>query len=237
MLRVYIIPFLKKKMDTSKEITATLEGYDISKIDQAYVKNKVTKQVNKALVDKVLNNEPLTPQDQQKMTSQATGMIQEAQSSLGNIRYFSPDDVKDVTWKEAFKDLEWDIEVDITGENTPDKDDLMTLNTVLQTIATNPRVLSDPNAKLIFNKILGIAGGVSPLELTDTAPYVPLPARRFTETMDYADVPDDVKRQMEAQEGFQPSTMPSPAPQGPSVPTPGSVPSPMKPSPVPQKVP
>ncbi len=229
MFRTYILPFLKKKMAHTKEITATLDSYHLSKVDRMYVSSQATKKTNQSLIKSILAGGQPTQVDQQSLQTKHSVDLQGAMADLGNERFFAPSEIPDKTWKEVFKDLEWDLIVDITGEATPDKDDLQTLTTVLQTIGQNPRVLFDPNAKLIFNKILGVAGGISPLELTEAPPVVPLPNRRFTETLDYKDAPEDIKRQMEAQQGFTPSQLPPPN----QAPTP----SPQAPSVVPQKVP
>lgn len=202
MLRTFIIPFLKNKLNNSKEIVATLDSYGISKIDAMYVNSQAIKNmVNKDIEAILAGKQP--SQDLQGSTQE----MQNQMASQGNQRFFKPSDVSAKTWKDIFKDLEWELECDITGEDAPDKDDLATLTTVLSTLATNPRVLFDPNAKLIFNKILSIAGGVSALELQEAQPYMPPPNRTFREQMDYKDAPEDIKRQMEAQQGFQPSQM------------------------------
>lgn len=201
MFRTYVIPFVKKQMNNSKEITATLDGYGIDKIDALYINKMATKYMISKDIEAILHDQ--TPK--QDMGG-AIAQVQSQMSPNGAQRYFKPSDIPNKMWSEIFKDLEWNVEVDITGESSADKDDLTTLTTVLQTIAQNPRVLSDPNAKLIFNKILTLSGAVSPLELTEAQPFVPLPAKRFTETMDYKDVPPDIQAQMEEQQGFQPSS-------------------------------
>ena len=168
MARMYIIPHLKKKMDTSKEVSATLESYDISKVDSIYVPKEARKYVYRDLVNKILSGEQPTPMDQDMMQQSAEMGVKNSLSTLGNIRFFSPDDQPDVTWKEVLKDLEWEVEVDVTAEASAVKDDLVTLSTVLQTIAdpAKAQVLRTPEGKLLFNKILTKAGGVSPLELS-----------------------------------------------------------------------
>ena len=52
---------------------------------------------------------------------------------------------------------------------------MTTLTTVLQTIATNPMVLQNPTAKIIFNKILETAGSFSPVQIQQETP-APTPA-------------------------------------------------------------
>jgi hypothetical protein len=169
MLRQYVIPFLKTKMDTSKEVAATLESHDIAKVDSKFIKNITTNEVNKIIVQKVLNGEMPTPEDQSMMTQQVQGQAQEQLNSMGNVRFFKPSEISDTSWKEIFKDLEWEVEVDVTHESSNAKDDLVTLSTVLQTIA-NPQfaqVLNTPQGKTLFNLILQKAGGVSPLQMSD----------------------------------------------------------------------
>lgn len=172
MLREYIIPHLKKKMDTTKEVSATLESYDINRIDSMYIKNFALKHANKEIIRRILNDENPTPEEQQSIISEHETNLRSGLSSMGNHRFFAPDDVGDKTWKEVFKDLEWDVEVDITGEASTAKDDLTTLSTVFQTIADPAKqaVLNTPAGKLLFNKILMKAGGVSPLEIAFQPP-------------------------------------------------------------------
>lgn len=208
MLRRFIIPFIKKQLDNSKEIVATLDSYGISKINAMYVDQQAIKTMVNKDIEAILRGE----KPQQDMNGAMSG-VQGQMSMQGQDRFLTPSAIPSKTWKAILKDLEWEVQCDITGEDSPSKDDMDTLTTVLQTIANNPRVLSDPNAKLIFNKILSIAGGISPLELQDAQPYVPMPTKRLTETINYKDAPEDIKRQMEAQEGFQPSKMPGPVPE------------------------
>lgn len=207
MLRKYVLPYAKKKLNNSKEIAATLSAHDIFKIDSKYIKNIATERANKDIIKAVLNGQTPTSQDQEKLMSDHSQAIQGSLTEQGGTRFFSP---SEITWKDQFKDLEWELEIDITGEGTPDKEDMATLNTVLQTIAANPAVLYDPNAKMILNKILRIAGGISELELTEAQPPTGAPTNKISESLNYKDVPEDIKRQMEAKAGFKPSAL-SPA--------------------------
>jgi hypothetical protein len=169
MLREYIIPYIKTKMDTSDEISATLEDYDITKIDSIYIPNEAIKRFNKKAVEAVINREEMPDVGQEMM-----GVKQEL-GPLGNQRFFKPSEIDSKTWKEYFKDLEWEVECEITNE-TIDKEPVMTtLSTVLQTIATNPMVLQDPNVKMVFNKILTETGRVSPIELSNQPMQQPIP--------------------------------------------------------------
>lgn len=210
MLRKFILPYLRKNLGHKDQILATLSAHNIQKIDQNYIINTSNNLVNKKIKDIVLNGSRVSPEQQMGMLKSTQGNIQSQLASQGGDRFFAPSEISSKTWEDIFKDLEWEVGVNVTGEDAPGKDDLQTLNTVLQTIATNPRVLFDPNAKLIFNKILSMTGAASPAEIVEAQPFIIPPTKKFTETMDYVDVPDDIKRQMEEQAGFQPSQLPPP---------------------------
>lgn len=173
MMREFVLPHIKKSFDTSDEISAILAEHDIKKIDSMYVPNEVVRRVNRKVVKRVLEGNMVSPMDQAQMMQNETQSLQQDLNAMGNQRFIKPSDVEDTTWKEVFKDLEWELEVKIDRRN--DENLLTTLSTMLQTLATNPGVLQDPNMKLIFTKILEISGGISPLELSNQPQPVPSP--------------------------------------------------------------
>jgi len=168
MLRVYVIPFLKKKMDTSKEISATLDMHGIDKIERRYVPMEAIKRLNQKIIKHIVETGEI-PTITQDMQDGEIASVQKELDDQGNQRFFIPSEIETVTWKEVLKDLEWEIEIDITGEQSDDKSDMATLSSVFQTLASNPMVLNDPKASLLFNKILTKTGTVSPLELASLA--------------------------------------------------------------------
>jgi hypothetical protein len=171
MLRGFIIPFLKKQMNNSKEITATLASYDITKLDARYIKNYANKETNRQLKEMILNGEPIDQDQQALMTASNAQSAQTALQEQGGQRFFAPSELSDKTWKEVLKDLEWDVECDITNENL-DKDALTTLNTMLLTLAKNPGIRQDPKIQLLWNKMLELTGAVSTIEL-NSVPQAP----------------------------------------------------------------
>lgn len=175
MMRNYVIPFLKTKMDSKDEIVAVLDDTEIAKIDSRYIRNKSNKLARKIIKDKILNEEYPTPEEQMQLTQDIQVGIQENLSELGNQRFFKPSDISSKTWADVLSDLEWEVEVDVTAENDTAKDDLVTLSTVLQTIAdpVKRQVLSTPEGKLLFNRILKATNVVSPLEISDM-PNIPM---------------------------------------------------------------
>jgi len=170
MLTDYIIPHIKKKMNTSEELSEILEDHQVAALDARFVPNKAIKVVNQKMKDAILSGKAFTEEQQQEELGIATDTIQNALSSMGNQRFIKPSDVPNKTWKEVMKDLEWELEYDITGEAKDSQAIMATLTTVLQSLAANPQMLDDPRAKLLFSKILNEAGGVSPVELAGPAP-------------------------------------------------------------------
>lgn len=170
MLRVHVIPHIKKQMDTTDELVATLENHDIHMIDKIYIPNEAIKRGNIEMMDKVLKGEIAEPVDINAKQQE----VQNELSTLGNQRFFKPSEIGQKTWSDYLKDLEWALEVEITSETTDKQAVFDTLNTVLQTLATNPGILQDPNAKLVFGRILEETGKISPLELS-TVSNVPAP--------------------------------------------------------------
>ncbi len=165
MLRVYVIPFLKKQMDNSDEITAILEQHDIEKIDKKYVPYEATKRLAKKLINEIITTGEI-PEVTDEMKQVEVDGVKAELDAQGNQRYFKPDELTDMTWKELLRNIEWELEIDVTGEQTDNKSDMATLATVFQTVIAQQGQPMSPEAKLMFNKILSKTGTVSPMELS-----------------------------------------------------------------------
>lgn len=165
MLREFVIPHLKTKMDTADEISSLLSDRDIQKLDAMYVPKEAIRRYNARAKEAIISGQPAQPFNQ----TEEEGAVRRDLSVLGNQRSFVPSDISDQTWADALKDLEWQVDVGVTNEQQDKQVVYTTLSTVLQTIATNPMVLQDPNGRMIFNKILEYTGLVSPVELSTTA--------------------------------------------------------------------
>lgn len=204
MMRKYVIPFIKKQMNTSKEIAATLAEHDVAQLDSMYITAESIRRHNAKVAYEALNNpidQPVQGLDIQAEQSK----LQNQLGQQGNQRFIKPSDISDKTWKEIFKNLEWDVEVEVTGEQSDKEAIMTTLTTVMQTIANNPSILQDPNMKLLFNKILETTGAVSPIEISsiqqpqkDSAP-----ANKVSESINFKDLPADAQVQMAAQAGIK----------------------------------
>lgn len=203
MLRNFVLPYLKKQMNSSKEIAATLDSYNITKIDSKYVKNEAIRRGNKQMIDTVLSGQLAPQADFQAMGQE----IQQGLNQQGNQRFFKPSDISDATWQDLFKDLEWDLEVDITGEQKDTQATSEILFKALQVFGSaTPEQLANPNWQMAWNKLLELSSVISPIEIASIPPTPPQnPVNKVGESMNYKDVPDDIKRQIEAQAGLQPS--------------------------------
>jgi len=162
MLREFIVPFLKTQMDTNKEIAATLSEQNINMIDRIYVPGEAARRIQRKSIDALVKGQMPVGLDH----AQEQEAVKNELSIGGNTRYFKPDELDEVTWRDqVLKGLEGRIECEITNETTDKEAELSTLNTMLQTIASNPAILQDETARMIFTKILIRAGQVSPIEL------------------------------------------------------------------------
>ena len=166
ILRKFVIPHFKKKLNNKDEVSMILEEYQIKQIDQMYIPNEITRRINQKKKEIILSGEIYDPTQEEGLIAKTEEEI--TKNLTGNQRFIKPSEVDSVTWKEVLKDIEWDLDIDVTGEQKDVQGALATLTTVLQTIAGNPMMLQDPNAKMIFGKIIGLAGGISPLELQTT---------------------------------------------------------------------
>lgn len=161
MLRDFILPFIKKKMDTSEEISTSINSLGLYQIDKMYIDNEVAKIGNDLKKKTILSGkifEGLSPED-------IKNKVKDNLTAQGENRYFVPSDIPNTTWKELLNDFEWIPEVQISNENSNKEVIMTTLTTVLQTIANRQGQPFSPQEQLLFNKILEETGVVSAIEL------------------------------------------------------------------------
>ena len=176
IIREFFLPFMLKQMNTSDEITALLDENNIKKLDTMYLPSEASKRVNKRIVDDILNKTPqdlqegniFTPEMQQEQVANEQEAMQKSLKQMGNQRFIKPSEIDSKTWKEVAKDFEWDVDIDITGENKDTQAVLATLTTVMQTIAGLGGQPMPEEMKPIFNKILNLTGALSPMEMIET---------------------------------------------------------------------
>lgn len=164
-LRKFVIPHIKKNhLNNSKEIAVVLDDHDLQRIDKAFIKRQAISYYNSKVAKAIITDDFTdVPQSPQEAEMQIEKMYKEA--NTGNIRYFIPDDKNSQkTWAEQFKNMEWELEIDISGEQRNRSEVLSTLNTTLQVIA-NPNFAQNKYAQKIVAKILETTGAMSSLEL------------------------------------------------------------------------
>lgn len=163
MMIKYIIPHLKKQLKNTDEIVGILDDAGVNEIDSIYVPKEAIKRFNKRSVEQILNGELPDVFDQQG-EEQA---IRQELAPLGNKRFFKPDEIGKKMWNEIMSDFQWDnIKVEVVNENSDKQAIMQTLAGVLQTLASNPLLLQDPNARTVFGAILRETGKISPLQIT-----------------------------------------------------------------------
>lgn len=163
-LTKYVIPFFKKQLDNTDEIIGILEDYQIKQIDAMYLPAEISRRMDRKKKDTILSGEIYTPEMEMADGEQ---IGQEVQSELqGNRRPISPSEVKDKTWKEVFKDLEWKVDIDVTGEGKDFEGNSETFKSILGFLANLQGRPMTPQEQLIFNKMLINTRIVSPLELS-----------------------------------------------------------------------
>lgn len=158
-----VIPYLKTKIDTADEVSAILNQNDLDRIDSLYIKGFTVAEVNRIIKEKLTKGELVGTDEQQLMLAKSEGDIKEVLGRLGNQRFFKPSDISDVTWKEQFKDLEWDLDIDITGEQKNVQEALTTLNTAIQMMMI-PGFEQNKKAQFAVGKVFELTGAMSPAE-------------------------------------------------------------------------
>jgi hypothetical protein len=165
MFREFIGPYIKKRLRNTKELVAVLEANDIKKIDSKYIKSETIKRTNQDIVNLVLKDEDVTPEEQMMLQKVNEMGMQEALNEQENVRTFKPSEVESVTWADVFKDFEWNVKVDVTGENSNTQEEITTITTLLNIIGNNPMALNNPAFAYVFNRGLTLTGTINPIEL------------------------------------------------------------------------
>jgi hypothetical protein len=165
MLKRFVIPHLKKHLDTEEEIMATLDEAKISEIDAMYVPNAAIKKYNQSVKDQILGGLP-NGIPSPYMPEVAEPAMQKSLNRMGNKRSIKPTVIKngvevDTSWKEIFSDFEWDnIKVEVTNESKDKNALLTTLTSLYQTLAQ----VDPTKANMVLQRIMIASGAMSPLE-------------------------------------------------------------------------
>lgn len=162
MMRMYVIPFIKTKLNSTDEVAMTLGDMDISQIETKYIKNEAIRRSNKKIKETILSGVMADPADIANEEKKVAGELVD----MGTQRFFKPSEIDGVTWKDSLQGLEWEVTVDVTGEAENTEAMMTTLTTVFRTLASRGGAPMSPDERLVFNKILTAAGSLSPIELS-----------------------------------------------------------------------
>lgn len=178
MCRLFVIPNLKKSLKHKDEVVAVLDDAGIQEIDAMYIPREAINRFNQRTIqqtfDHIQNPDQVEPPQSFDPMQEQQG-VQSDLGAAGNKRYFKPDELDQKDWDEMFSDFAWDsIRVEVTNENHDKQAALATLSSIFQSIAVNPAVLQDPNAKMLFSAILNETGVLSPMQISTAAAKPPM---------------------------------------------------------------
>lgn len=161
MLKMFVIPHLKTKVDNTDEIMALLDDHAIAEFDAMFIPKEAIKRYNERTINDLITNPLPTPANPLPSFNPGAEQAQIKQEliSQGNKRSITPEEV---SWKKLLSDIKWDnVKVEITNENKDKQAVMETLTTLFQTLAQ-----TDPTkANIVLNKIMTETGAISPLEL------------------------------------------------------------------------
>lgn len=160
IIKKFYIPFIKKQLNSKEEIVATLSDYGIKEIEKRFIKSRAGEMALAKNLERIADLEtpfvPVTPEE-------IMPEIQSQLSQTGVQRFIKPDEVDKKTWADILKDLEWELEIDISGEQRDMQSVMTTLNTLYMALVQDPSKAEA--AKLVLSKILENTGVVSPVEI------------------------------------------------------------------------
>lgn len=169
----WIIPHIEKKIVDGTKFLSTLSLEDLQMVGTALVTN----QTNAYVKDRILNGIIPTPQEIQQFQQEAQQTFQKK----GNQHFIE-------ILKGEFKNVPLAVKVNIAGKSKDLSGMVDKLTNVFRTIVANPYILQAPPIASLFNKIIESAG-LDPIDLTGFN-VPPVPARRMTEAINYADLTD-----------------------------------------------
>jgi hypothetical protein len=148
----WIIPHIKKNLQKQDTLTADFDDEELEIIDEELIKLNVRDEVKK----RMLNMEATTVDDYNTLKQLERERINK---KLKKRRFLELP-------KDYFKDVEFKLDILITGEQINKSAVFETMANIMQTVAQNPQILQDPTLRKIFNKIIELSGiGISPAQL------------------------------------------------------------------------
>jgi uncharacterized protein YlxP (DUF503 family) len=122
----------------------------------------VSQRVARKKIENIMNGKIISPEEEQVLKQVTTETIKHENITIS---------------KDLYKDFEYKVDVDITGESIDLSQRITTLQVALQMIGSNPTITQDPVTKKIFFKLLDM-GGINPKEFDtiESQQFAPLGA-------------------------------------------------------------
>jgi len=141
----WIFNHIKSKITREHLLSSDFDDAELKLIDENFTNYTLNKEIRK----KALEGKITTQQEYDLMKSEILSLINE---KLKKRRYIEiPDGY--------FDDIEFKIDIIVTGEQINKSAVFETLSNILVTVSSNPqKILSDPNLKKIFMKIIELSG-------------------------------------------------------------------------------
>ena len=157
----YVLDYFKKQLDNDEPISKILESHEIKQIDDRYLPAETTRRMNQKKKDIILSGEIYDPAMEQQDVAE---MGQQVESELtGNQRFVKP---SKESWKEEFEDLDWELELDITGESENVQEKMASLNTALTFLVNKQGQPLTQEESVVFQELLLASGSITPLKLS-----------------------------------------------------------------------
>ncbi len=179
----WIIPHIQKKITEGMTFLSELSMSELQMVAEGVVKSVS----NKTQIEYVLANggRAMTPDMVQAMEQK----LQADFKKKGSKHFIE-------ILEGEFKDIDLGVKVSIAGKSKDLSQMVDKLTNVFRTVIASPYILQSPPIAALFNKIIE-AAGLDPIDLSSFK-VPPLPTRRMTETIDYADLqPQDQKAMLQ----------------------------------------
>ena len=176
ILRKFVIPHLRKQLDTKEEIIAILDDKGIAEIDARYVPAEAVRRHNKRNIRRALGLEAGLPTPFMQPLEEA--QVKQELAPLGNTRVIKVDEASNETWKEILDGDFWDnVRVEITNENKDKQAVMASLTSIFQTIVGMQGRPMTPDERMVFNAVLNETSVLSPLQMSSSSasPMPPTP--------------------------------------------------------------
>lgn len=162
MFKDYLLEYFIEQLDNNDPIAGFLTPEELKNIDSRYLPNETIRRVNDKKKQTILGgNAYNTSMEAQHMAEAGQAISSELS---GNQRFIYP---SKKTWKEEFKDLDWDnLELDVTGESENTTEKMATLNTALMFLASKQGQPLSEDEQVVFSELMKASGSLSPLKLS-----------------------------------------------------------------------